>query len=76
MMAVLAAGLLINAALALWLAAEIRFWKSLKPVKFETVSSSGMHVYAAEFGYGYVDFELTSFNSDGKSEFHSLHMYY
>ena len=81
MMAAFALGLLVNAALAVWLPAEIRFWKPLNPVRFgpvtfQSVSSSGMHVYAAEFGYGYVNLDLTSFSADGKAEFHSLHMRY
>jgi hypothetical protein len=74
MMAVFA--LLANAALALWLPAEIYFWKSLKPVTFESVSSTGTHVYAAEFGYGYMDLDFATLRPDGRTEFHSFHLRY
>ena len=81
MMAAFALGLLVNAAFAVWCLAEIHFWKSLKPVTFEpvtfeSVSSNGMRVYAVEFGYGYVNLDLTSFSTNGKAEFHSLHLRY
>lgn len=74
MMAVFALGLLANAALALWLPAEIRFWKT--PVTFESVSSNGGHAYTLKFGYGYVDLDLAALRPDGRTEFHSFHMRY
>jgi hypothetical protein len=81
MMAAFALGLLVNAALAVWLPAEIHFWKSLKPVTFEpvtfeSVSSNGMHVYAAEFGYGYVDLDFAALGPGGKTAVQSFHMRY
>ncbi len=72
MMAVFA--LLANAALALWPRAEIRFWKTLMPVTFESTSSNGSHAYALKFGYGYVDLDFASFGPGG--EIYSFHVHY
>ena len=72
MMAVFALGLLANAAFALWLSAEIHFWKT--PVTFESVSSNGNHAYALKFGYGYLDLDFASFGPGG--EIHSFHIHY
>jgi hypothetical protein len=74
MMAVFA--LLANAAFALWLRAEIRFWKTLMPVTFESVSSNGSRVYALKFGYGYVDLDIASRTPDEKAELRSFHVRY
>ena len=76
MIAAFALGLLVNAALALWLPAEIHLWKSLKSVTFESVSSTGTHVYTAEFGNGYVGLDFAALGPDGRTEFHSFHMRY
>jgi hypothetical protein len=72
MMAVFALGLLANTTFALWLSAEIRFWKT--SLAFESVSSNGSHAYALKFGYGYVDLDFVSFGPDG--EIHSFHVHY
>ena len=74
MLAIFALGLIANAAFALWLSAEIHFWKT--PVTFESVSSNGSHAYTMKFGYGYVEFDLSSLGPDGKAEFHSFHLRY
>lgn len=74
MMAVFALGLLANAAFALWLRAGILFCRS--PLIFGSVSSNQMHVYTAEFGYGYVEFDLASLGPDGKAKLRSFHMRY
>jgi hypothetical protein len=76
MIAAFATGLFVNAALALWLPAEIGFWKSLKPLTFESVSSTGTRVYAAKLGYGCVDLDFAALGPDGRTEFHSFHMRY
>lgn len=86
MMAAFALGLLVNAALAVWCLAEIHFWKSLKPVTsepvtfepmtFASVSGNGMHVYAAEFGYGYVDLDFAALGPGGKTAVQSFHIRY
>jgi hypothetical protein len=74
MMAVFA--LLANAALALWLRAESRFWKTHMPVTFESVSSNGRHACVLKFGYGYVDLDLASQTPDETVEFRSFHLRY
>ena len=79
MMAAFALGLLVNAALTLWLPAEIHFWKSLKPVAFEpvtfeSVSSNGKHVHLVEFGHGHVYLDFVSFGPGG--EIRSFHIHY
>ena len=60
----------------MWLPAEIRFWKTLMPVTFETVSSNGSHAYTLKFGYGYVDFDLASRTPGEKIESRSFHLRY
>jgi hypothetical protein len=58
------------------LLAEIHIREPSKSLTFESISSSGMVVYQAEFGRGYVDFSRTSLGRDGKAEFHAFHMRY
>jgi hypothetical protein len=74
MVAAFALGLIANAALASWLAAQIHVWSPLKSLAFVSVTSNGSHAYTLRFGHGCVDLDFASFGPGGK--IHSFHIDY
>jgi hypothetical protein len=74
--AVFAVGLLANAAIASWLYAEVRLWRPLKSLSFDSASSNESHAYALKFGHGHVELDFALPGPEGDMEVHSFHLHY